>query len=192
LRSMFRVCARASPSPTPERLPERMRQTCQHASTSARGRAYMGISYSGRCTCIRRPPREPLRRDGAFTVGISVGTTPSNCGYRGASVSKSHTGRVSANRLNVSSLKKILTILSNRDKNPPNRFLLLRRQVLYPPELRARVPFTHSKVLHLPGGSSSAALLASSESLLEHLGVPSTKKLRDPFIRYAAGTEPVA
>ncbi len=109
---------------------------------------------------------EPLRRDGAFTVGISVGTTASNCEYRGASVSKTHTGRVSANRLKVSSLEKILTILGNRGKKPPNRFLLLRRQVLYPPELRARVEVLID-FKTLQSLSSPAKTLSGSE---EHAG----------------------
>jgi len=46
---------------------------------------------------------------------------------------------VSANCLGVSRLERSLTAMNNRVPNPAIRFSLLRRQVLYPPELRARV-----------------------------------------------------
>jgi hypothetical protein len=76
---------------------------------------------------------------GPKTVGTFVGTTASNRKDQRATMSKVSQWSVSANCLGVSRLERSLTAMGNRVPNPAIRFSLLRRQVLYPPELRARV-----------------------------------------------------
>ena len=76
---------------------------------------------------------------GLKTMGAFLGTTVGNREDQRAIVSKHIPRAVFAKYLRLSSLEQFLPTVGNPAIHPLIRFLLLRRQVLYPPELRARV-----------------------------------------------------